>query len=160
VALAVSNDQQWEALRNALGEPGWAADPALSNHQGRRRNHDRIDRELRAWFATQDVTDVVARLWGAGVPIAPVVLPPDVVSNEQLRSRRFFEELEHPLAGCDLYAGLPFGQPDFRDRWWRSHPPLLGEHNDEILGGELGRSAGVLKEWREKRVIGDRPVGL
>jgi crotonobetainyl-CoA:carnitine CoA-transferase CaiB-like acyl-CoA transferase len=160
VALAVANDQQWEALCKALGEPAWTADPELSNHQGRRRQHDRIDHELAAWFATQDVTDVVARLWDAGVPISPVILPPDVVSNEQLRSRRFFEQLEHPLAGCDLYAGLPFGRPDFGEHWWRSHPPLVGEHNEEVLGGELGRSASELEEWRGKRLIGDRPLGL
>jgi hypothetical protein len=36
----------------------------------------------------------------------------------------------------------------------------LGEHNDEVLGGELGRSAGELHEWRQKRIIGERPLGL
>ena len=119
-----------------------------------------MDRELSAWFAAQDAAAAIARLRDAGVPVAPVILPPDVVINEQLRSRQFFEELEHPLAGCDLYAGLPFGRPDFRPRWWRSHPPVLGEHNDEVLGGELGRRAGELREWRQKRIIGERPLGL
>jgi crotonobetainyl-CoA:carnitine CoA-transferase CaiB-like acyl-CoA transferase len=160
VALAVASDRQWEALRGALGHPVWSTDPELADHDGRRRHHDRIDRELTAWFAAQDASAALARLLDAGVPAAPVILPPDVVSNEQLRSRQFFEELEHPLAGCDLYAGLPFGRPDFRPRWWRSHPPLLGEHNDEVLGGELGRSAGELHEWRQKRIIGERPLGL
>jgi crotonobetainyl-CoA:carnitine CoA-transferase CaiB-like acyl-CoA transferase len=160
VALAVASDRQWEALRGALGHPVWSTDPELADHDGRRRHHDRIDRELTAWFAAQDASAALARLLDAGVPAAPVILPPDVVSNEQLRSRQFFEELEHPLAGSDLYAGLPFGRPDFRPRWWRSHPPLLGEHNDEVLGGELGRSAGELHEWRQKRIIGERPLGL
>jgi len=160
VALAIANDQQWEALRRALGQPRWSDDPELSHHDGRRRHGDRMDRELSAWFAAQDAAAAIARLRDAGVPVAPVILPPDVVINEQLRSRQFFEELEHPLAGCDLYAGLPFGRPDFRPRWWRSHPPVLGEHNDEVLGGELGRSPGELGEWRRKRIIGERPLGL
>jgi crotonobetainyl-CoA:carnitine CoA-transferase CaiB-like acyl-CoA transferase len=160
IALAVAGGRHWDALRDVLGRPAWADDAELATHQGRRRHHDRLDRELAAWFSDQDVDDAVARLWRAGVPVAPVVLPPEVVSNEQLQARGFFETLEHPLTGCDLYAGLPFGRPDVGERWWRSHPPLLGEHNHEVLGGELGRPASVLEEWKAKHVIGDRPLGL
>lgn len=159
-AIAVANDDQWEALRNALGRPPWTNDPELASHRGRQRAHDRIDRELAAWFADQPLDAAITRLADAGVPAAPVVLPPDVVNNEQLRARGFFEELKHPLAGPNLYGGLPFGRPDFGNGWWRTHPPLLGEHNDEVLAGELGKPAAMLDEWRAKHVIGDRPPSL
>jgi crotonobetainyl-CoA:carnitine CoA-transferase CaiB-like acyl-CoA transferase len=160
VAVAVANDDQWEALRHALGRPSWTNDPELASLRGRQRAHDRIDRELAAWFADQPLEGAVTRLTDAGVPAAPVVLPPEVVRNEQLQARGFFEELKHPLAGANLYAGLPFGRPDFDNSWWRSHPPLLGEHNDEVLGGELGKPAAILDEWRAKHIIGDRPPSL
>jgi crotonobetainyl-CoA:carnitine CoA-transferase CaiB-like acyl-CoA transferase len=160
VAVAVANDDQWQALRNALSRPSWTDDPELGSHRGRQRAHDRIDRELAAWFADQPVEAAVARLADAGVPAARVVLPPEVVRNEQLQARGFFEELKHPLAGANLYAGLPFGQPDVGNGWWRSHPPLLGEHNDEVLGRDLGKPAAVLDDWRARHVIGDRPPSL
>jgi crotonobetainyl-CoA:carnitine CoA-transferase CaiB-like acyl-CoA transferase len=39
-----------------------------------------------------------------------------------------------------------------------SPPPTLGQHNDEILGGELGLSADELRELRERKIIGERPA--
>ena len=35
VAIAVATDGQWKSLRTALGEPEWAADPALATAAGR-----------------------------------------------------------------------------------------------------------------------------
>jgi crotonobetainyl-CoA:carnitine CoA-transferase CaiB-like acyl-CoA transferase len=46
------------------------------------------------------------------------------------------------------------------DRWCRRPAPALGEHNDEVLGGELGLSAEELTRLRESQVIGDWPAGL
>jgi crotonobetainyl-CoA:carnitine CoA-transferase CaiB-like acyl-CoA transferase len=160
VALAVAGDEQWAALRRVLGDPPWAADPSLATHLGRRAAHDLLDRELSAWFATRGRDDVVEELAAAGVPAAPVVLPPDVVDNVQLRARGFFETLDHPHTGPTEYAGLPFARLRGVDRWCRRPAPALGEHNDEVLGGELGLSAEELTRLRESQVIGDWPAGL
>jgi crotonobetainyl-CoA:carnitine CoA-transferase CaiB-like acyl-CoA transferase len=160
VALAVASDEHWAALRGALGDPTWAADPALATHRGRRAAHDLLDRELSAWFAGCDRDDVVEELASAGIPAAPVVLPPEVVDNVQLRARGFFETVEHPDSGPTEYAGLPFARLCGVDRWCRRPAPALGQHNDEVLGGELGLTAEELDRLRESDVIGDRPLGL
>jgi crotonobetainyl-CoA:carnitine CoA-transferase CaiB-like acyl-CoA transferase len=160
VALAVAGDEQWAGLRRALGDPAWAADPSLATDRGRRAAHDLLDRELSAWLAGRDRDDVVEQLAAAGVPAAAVVLPPDVVGNVQLRARGFFETLDHPHTGPTEYAGLPFAPLRGVDGWCRRPAPTLGQHNDEVLGGELGLSAEELERLRESQVIGDRPVGL
>ena len=160
VALAVASDDQWAALRGLLGDPAWAAAPALAPHHGRRAAHDLLDRELSAWFAGRDRDDVVDQLAAAGVPAAPVVLPPDVVDNEQLRARGFFETLDHPHTGPTEYAGLPFARLRGVDRWCRRPAPALGQHNDEVLGGELGLTTEDLARLRESQVIGDWPAGM
>ena len=49
VAIAVETDDQWAALGRALGEPGWALDPALATTAGRVAAHDAIDEHLQAW---------------------------------------------------------------------------------------------------------------
>jgi crotonobetainyl-CoA:carnitine CoA-transferase CaiB-like acyl-CoA transferase len=160
VALAVAGDDQWAALRGLLGNPAWAEPPALATHRGRRAAHDLLDSELSAWFAGRDRDEEVERLAAAGIPAAPVVLPPDVVDNVQLRERGFFETLDHPHTGPTEYAGLPFARMRGVDRWCRRPAPALGQHNDEVLGGELGLTAEELDRLREAQVIGDWPLGL
>jgi crotonobetainyl-CoA:carnitine CoA-transferase CaiB-like acyl-CoA transferase len=160
VALAVAGDEHWAGLRRVLGDPAWAADPSLASDPGRRAAHDLLDRELSAWFAGRDRDDVVEQLAAAGVPAAAVVLPPDVVGNVQLRARGFFETLDHPDTGPTEYAGLPFAPLRGVDGWCRRPAPTLGQHNDEVLGGELGLDAEELERLRESQVIGDRPAGL
>jgi crotonobetainyl-CoA:carnitine CoA-transferase CaiB-like acyl-CoA transferase len=160
VALAVAGDDQWAGLRRVLGDPGWAADPQLATHGGRRAAHDLLDRELSAWFAGRDRDAVVEELAAAGIAAGSVVLPPDVVDNVQLRARGFFETVDHPDTGSTEYAGLPFARLRGVDRWCRRPAPGLGQHNDEVLGGELGLSAEELDRLRESQVIGDRPAGL
>jgi crotonobetainyl-CoA:carnitine CoA-transferase CaiB-like acyl-CoA transferase len=160
VALAVAADEQWAGLRRVLGDPAWAAEPGLATHGGRRAAHDLLDRELSAWFAGRDRDAVVEELAAAGIPAAPVVLSPDVVDNVQLRARGFFETVDHPHTGRTEYAGLPFARLRGVDRWCRRPAPGLGQHNDEVLGGELGLTAEELDRLRESQVIGDRPAGL
>ena len=43
------------------------------------------------------------------------------------------------------------------DRFWTGPPPMLGEHNDEVLA-ELGLDAAELDRLRSEHVIGNAPV--
>lgn len=159
IALSVVNDQQWAALRSVIGDPEWARDPLLMSGDGRRRAHDLLDQRLGEWLVLEELDDVVERLLSAGVPAAPVVSPPDVVENPHLLERRFFQELVHPVTGRCLVTRPPFrfaaGGPECR-----RPAPTLGQHNDEVLGGELGLSPAELSALREQAIIGDTPAGL
>ncbi len=91
LALAVATDDQWAALVDLLGRPGWATGDGLATEPRRRAAQDRIDEGLAAWAAGQDADELAERLVAAGVPAAAVVVPRDIVHNPQLRHRRFFE---------------------------------------------------------------------
>src|SRR6266852_9094828 len=53
--------------------------------------------------------------------------------QEQLRSRNFFVEVTHSQAGTLTHLGPPY---QLHEPWWqmRRPAPLLGEHNQEVLG--------------------------
>ena len=102
--------------------------------------------------------ELVAELGAAGVPVAPVAHGRAVDENPQMRARGFFEAVEHPVSGRHEIPGLPMRFSSRRSPWHRGHPPLLGQHNDEILA-ELGVDAAERERLRREAVIGERPVG-
>ncbi len=99
VAIAVATDEQWLSLRHAIGDPEWAADPALTTAAGRVHEHDRIDAFLQEWCRARSADDVVQRLWAVGVPVGKVMQPHKQPDLPQLASRDFFEEVSHPVTG-------------------------------------------------------------
>ena len=67
LAVTIVADADWEALKEVMGSPAWAEDPAFGDLEGRRAGHDTIDRELGAWAAGQDLAQVVESLVARGV---------------------------------------------------------------------------------------------
>jgi len=153
VAIAVATDEQWSALRSALGDPAWAADPELASGAGRRRAHDQLDTLLGEWCRARSADEIVAALWEAGVPVAKVMQPHDQPDLPQLAARGFFEELDHPVIGSSRYSTLPMRFTRGPGRVHHRHAPLLGEHNGEILGA-LGLSATEIEALEADGIIG------
>jgi crotonobetainyl-CoA:carnitine CoA-transferase CaiB-like acyl-CoA transferase len=159
IAVTVRDDQQWSALVDLMGRPSWC-DEGLATVAGRRERADDIDRRLQEWFAGQPLQSTVQRLADAGVPAAPVVSPSLVTENPQLRDRGFFETLEHSSIGSALYPCPPFASLLGQDRWLLRPPPLLGEHNGEVLRDRCGLTDEELANLAASGVIGTRPKGL
>jgi len=156
VAIAVATDDQWLALREALGRPEWAMDPALVTAAGRREHHDAIDEHLSSWCGDRSSDEIVDGLWGADVPVAKVLQPHEQVTLPQLQFRGFFEEVDRPLTGVARHSTVPFRFSRGPGRFHRDPAPLLGEHTDEVLR-EIGVSDDELSELRELGVIGTIP---
>ncbi|MFJ3803010.1 CoA transferase [Streptomyces sp. NPDC090088] len=157
VAIAVAGDEQWEALREALGRPDWATDPDLSTADGRRAHHDGIDERLAGWCRERGADEIVDRLWSAGVPVAKVLQPHRQGELEQLRHRGFFEELDHPVNGTARYSTWPARFSRGPERLHVRPAPLLGEHNHELLSG-LGLTEAEIAALEADGVIGRAPA--
>jgi crotonobetainyl-CoA:carnitine CoA-transferase CaiB-like acyl-CoA transferase len=59
--------------------------------------------------------------------------------------------IDHPAAGSLDYPAAPFKMSITPFRTGRA--PLLGEHNEEIYGTELGIGAGELRRLQREGVI-------
>ncbi|WP_322748391.1 MULTISPECIES: CoA transferase [unclassified Frankia] len=157
VAVSVETERQWHGLRTALGEPsGW---DCLNSREQRRAQHDAIDETINAWTSARGAAEVEDVLVSHGVPAAVVGNGAFLDSNPQLQARGFFEDLAgHPVVGSATHSGYPIrfsGGP--HPPVHRRTPPLLGEHNREVLGGLLGHSDAQLAAWEAAGVIGTKP---
>lgn len=156
VAIAVSTDAQWDALCDALGRPAWALDPELSTLTGRRAHQDLIDEQLAAWCEPRAGDEIVETLWPAGVPVAKVMQPHRQSELPQLRHRRFFEYVGHPVNLAAPHSTLPVTLANGPDEFHRQPAPLLGEHNHELLA-ELGLTDAEITALAADGVIGTVP---
>ena len=145
VALEVENDDQWDGLCAVLGCPVGRDDP------------DALDGWLAAAAQNWDAAELAERLLDAGVPAAVVMAPRELADNPQLGHRGLFEMEHHPVSGTHRMPGLPFSMTGIGS-WVRAPSPLLGQHNDEVLG-ELGLDGAARDALRRLGIIGEELVG-
>jgi crotonobetainyl-CoA:carnitine CoA-transferase CaiB-like acyl-CoA transferase len=148
-AIAVETDAQWQGLRQALGDPAWAAEPDLETQTGRLARQTDLDARLEKWTRGLPPQDVMERALAAGVPAGVVQRSSDLLRDPQYEHRGFYRELEHAAMGPIRYAGHQFRIRGY-DSGPRSAAPMLGQHSfevlDEILGIEAERVAELMAE--------------
>ncbi|MEN8160621.1 MAG: CoA transferase, partial [Myxococcota bacterium] len=147
-------------LREVLGEPAWAMDPALDTAAGRNEAHDAIDAGLSAWTAGRDRAELLEALRARGIPASAVANPGRLLqTSPQLAARSYFERPEHPVMGAFPLPSLPF-RFDGVERWLRTPAPTLGRDNERVLRTMLDLSPETLRELEAEGVIGTRPARL
>ncbi len=88
----------------------------------------------------------------AGIPCGPINTLDKVFSDPQVQARNMVEEIAHPKAGTVKLVATPMKLSKTPCKT-RFHPPLLGEHTDEILQEKLGFSPERIQQLREKGVV-------
>jgi formyl-CoA transferase len=150
--VGAGNDGQFRKLCEVAGEPALAQDERFMTNEGRVRNREALVATLAPIFRPHDRAWWVERLESVGVPCGPINDVAEVFENAQVRARAMKIDLPHPLAGHVPLVRNPIrlsGTP----LEYRSPPPTLGQHTDEVLGGLLGLGADELARLRESKVI-------
>jgi crotonobetainyl-CoA:carnitine CoA-transferase CaiB-like acyl-CoA transferase len=135
--VTVRNDDDWHRLRDALGNPQWAADPDLARATGRLARRTEIDEHLTRWTRALLPREVAATLQAAGVPAGFMQRPDEFESDPQLQAREFLRVLEQPGLEPRAVDNAPFRSqriPAPAD----IPAPEPGEHTREICTGLLG----------------------
>jgi crotonobetainyl-CoA:carnitine CoA-transferase CaiB-like acyl-CoA transferase len=134
IGINVLTPMQWEMLCQFLGRPDIAENP---RYAGRAR-HDLAD-EIRVAFEEAVRERIAEEIFHEGqewrVPFGLVPGMAGILKLAPHRERGFIVDLDHPVAGTVSVPGVPFLSNATQPRLYR--PPLLGEHNDKVLG-ELG----------------------
>lgn len=153
VALTCADDADWQRLRELLGDPEWARDPALATVAGRQAAHDQIDAELARWTREQVAEALAERLQAAGIAASIVQTGVDLWARDpQLAARGQAQPAPHATLGAITGDGLPFRLDGARPQPWRA-APILGQDNAYVFGELLGLSAADIADLEAREVI-------
>ncbi|MCI0398158.1 MAG: CoA transferase [Chloroflexi bacterium] len=149
--VGVGTDSLWQRFCQAIGRPELAGDPRFKTNADRVRNRAELEPILDEHFAQGEAAEWLARLHEARIPCGPVNGLPDVLADEQFLARGGVVELPHPLLGSVKVLANPIHFSETPPTY-RRHPPLLGEHSEEILA-ELGYDAAAVAGLRARGVV-------
>lgn len=150
--LAVGNDGQWQKLCALVDQPELAQDPHFATNPARVQHRDALIPRLQAIFQAQEVDFWLEEIAAAGIPCGPVQTIDEVFSDPQVLARDMVWMMPHPTAGEVSLVGSPLKLSETPVAG-RLHPPLLGEHTEEILTSILGYSAEEIKRLRKESVV-------
>lgn len=140
IAIAVTNEGEWTALRQVMGGPEWSHDPRFATMEQRVQHRDALDACVAAWTVEHDKYEAMHLLQRAGVPAAPVLDARGLAEDPQLQSRGYLVPLGESEGRPLSIPGLPWHLSDMPPLNYQQ-APRLGEHNSYVLEELLGLSA-------------------
>ncbi len=143
-AIAVGNDKQFVRLCEMLGKPEIAMDEKFSTNSGRVQNRAEIIPLLASIFKAASVSEWLAKLDEAEIPCGPIQNFEQVFSMPTVKEREMLVKMDHPTIGEIPLVGSPLKMSDTPVEY-RLHPPLMGEHTDQVL-----RELGYLDDGRDE----------
>ena len=152
--LGVGNDQQFAKFCRFAGRADIVADPRFTTNVARVRNRAESVATVAAIMQTRSTADWVAGLESVGVPCGPVNDIDQVFADPQVRARGMEQRIPgHPLTPEPVPTiAYPLKLSD-TPAAYRRPPPILGQHTEEVLGGELGLEAETLARLKAAGVI-------
>src|SRR5262249_6519116 len=103
--------------------------------------------ELEKSFAIKSADQWVDELLAAGIPAGKLSTYPEALESEHAQHRKMRMDIPHPIEGTVPNLGFPVKLSGTPQRV-RRHPPLLGEHTEEVLT-EGGLSAADISALRK-----------
>ena len=157
ICLIVSNDSFWGNLARLMTRPELADDPRYATVEARAKNHVDVYHLVSEWISSfEDADEALAVLQAADLPADRLQSIAEVAKDSQLRARNMFLEIEHPLLGPLTVLNTAIRS----EAAWSGLtglPPLLGQHNEEVLRS-LGYSVDGVRQLYDQGVLYREPL--
>jgi formyl-CoA transferase len=150
--MGANNQKLWVQLCTLMERTELLQDARFSTIALRLANRQALQDELERSFRQQPKDYWVDKLLANGIPAGPILGYPEAFASEHAKARNMRMEIDHPVEGKVPNIGFAVklsGTP----QQVRRHPPLLGEHNAEVLA-ELGLDAGDVERLRAAGAFG------
>lgn len=150
--LAVGNDEQFQRFCLEAGQPEIARDARFASNQQRVRHRTELIALLNQITLARSTADWVAALEACNVPCGPINTLGDVFADSQVVARDMQIAMQHPVAGEIPLVANPI-RLSATPVEYRRAPPMLGEHTDQVLAGDLELDHAVIRGLRERGVV-------
>jgi len=114
-----------------VGVPDLAKDPRVASIGERRKNQNLVWTLLNKFAEKYTKRELMAILNPLDVPCGPIMSTEDLATDEHVRGRDMWVEIDHPQRGKWWNVGMPIKLSASPAVIKRS--PTLGEHTSEIL---------------------------
>jgi benzylsuccinate CoA-transferase BbsF subunit len=151
-AIAVSTDEEWQALRNVMGNPQWARERRFATLLGRKKKEDELEQLLAGWTINYDAGELMYKLQEAGVPAGVVKNGEEIQNDPQLAHRHYLWELEHAEIGRHSYERPPFKLSETPAKLSKAGA-ILGEDTEYVCTKMLGMSDELFVELLSEGVL-------
>ncbi|MBV8294203.1 MAG: CoA transferase, partial [Mycobacterium sp.] len=140
-AISIRTDADWHSATAVFGLSELADDERFSTGAARVAHRHELLVQVSAWTCTRTPLQVAEALQSAGVPAGQMNRPPEILDDPQLRVRKLFSDMVHPLFDHPLPAET--GPAPFRHipPAPQRPAPLPGQDTREICHKILGMSS-------------------
>jgi formyl-CoA transferase/CoA:oxalate CoA-transferase len=152
VIIDCARPEMWDRLVTMIGKPSWANDPRYQDRRYVGENYpEEVESLLVEWLRDYTREEVWAFARQHHLPIAPVYRIDELLGHPHLLYRDFFIDLSWG-GGRLTVPGLPYNLTN-GFQFVATPSPRLGQHNLDVLEGELGFSRGEVIRMRAAGVI-------
>ena len=134
LALHMSSPEKfWQGLADAIERPDIFKDERFANREGRIAHQDQLIELLGERFKTRTRADWCERLQARDVPHAPMYDTSEALEDPQAKHLQLAIDTPHPVTGTWRTVRSPVSF-DGQRALEVTAPPLLGQHDQEVLG--------------------------
>jgi crotonobetainyl-CoA:carnitine CoA-transferase CaiB-like acyl-CoA transferase len=151
INVGTGNERLWIKFCEILGLMELTRDSRFKDNASRVKNQKDLEREIAPVMKRKTTQEWMRLLDAGGIPAGPIYDIKQALTDPQAISRNMVVEYDHPKAGRVKAVGFPikFSEEEFKVS---NPPPLLGEHNREILSS-LGLSEDEITALKREGVI-------
>jgi crotonobetainyl-CoA:carnitine CoA-transferase CaiB-like acyl-CoA transferase len=151
-AIAVFTEDEWKAFCRVIGNPDWTKHPRFATFESRKKNEDELERLVEEWTINHTPQEVMTMMQSRGVPAGVLQNIDDIMERDpQVKERRFFRRVKHPLIGEFMLRSWPFILSETTCEIRAA--PLIGQDNHRIITEILGMSEDEFVELVNSKVL-------
>ena len=136
--LAANNNDQFRRLCETVGLPDLPDDDRFRDNADRVRNREALETLINEKMGDNTRDYWMDALQKAGITVTSINTVADALNDPQAAARKSVWNIEHPTLGSVPVLASALQHMSRTPAQAQAHPPLLGEHTEEVLRNELG----------------------